>query len=283
MTRFNAAWLVVNRGSGSNSPDAVESLAACFAEHGIAIERRICFPEDSLPTADALDAAGIGLLAIYTGDGTINTTLRQLGDWSGTVLVLPGGTMNLLSGRLHGDSDNAEIIRLVAAGGGEPRRVATLRCEAGVAFADCLAGPGTQWAEVREAMREGDVLAMASGAAEAVAESLNAPGVRAAEPALGLREGYPLIELTPDDHGLGIKGYHAEGMGELAQHGWALLKRQFRDGPHDDLGTAREIVLESRDGSPLSLLLDGEAASAGAQVRFTVASSACDLLATRHG
>lgn len=282
MDRFSHAWLLTNAESGSNSPEAVEELRVCLAQNGISIGRVIAFPDENLPVPADLDAAGIKLLVVYTGDGTLNAVLAKLAGWSGAVLVLPGGTMNLLSKRLHGDYAPADIIGVVAAGGSRRRRVNRISGECGAAYAGLLAGPGTHWGTVREAMRQGDIAAVASGAAEALAKSTGETTVRAIDPPLGSREGYPLIDLTPGEHGIQINGYSAATPGELAQQGWALLRRRFREGPHDRLGIVDEVTLENIDGSPVEVLLDGESCDGGPRVTFRVALSEVDLLATHH-
>ena len=283
MDRFTRAWLIVNAASGSNSPAALAELEGCIAGNGLAVERTINFPDDDLPDPASLEAAGDPLLVIYTGDGTLNAALGRVVGWGGAVLVLPGGTMNLLSKRLHGDYPTAEIVALVAAGGARRRRVSRILGPCGDAYAGLLAGPGTHWGVVREAMRELDFAGIASGAAEALAKSTGETAVRAATPPLGNREGYPLIDMTPGEHGIQVNGYHAGNLAELAQQGWALLRRRFREGPHDRLGIVEEITLENIDGSPVEVLLDGESCEAVPSVTFRVAESEVDLLATHHG
>jgi diacylglycerol kinase family enzyme len=75
-----------------------------------------------LPTPAALDAAGIGLVAVFAGDGTINSLIESLAGWSGAVLVLAGGTMNLLYHRLHGERTTDEVIAAAARGKSALRR-----------------------------------------------------------------------------------------------------------------------------------------------------------------
>lgn len=283
MERFDRAWLIVNAASGSNSPAALAELETCFETHGIAVERTVRFPDDPLPGPGELDAAGVPLVMIYTGDGTLNAALGKLAGWGGAVLVLPGGTMNLLSKRLHGDFPASATVALVASGGAVRRRVNRIVGPCGDAYAGLLAGPGTSWGTVREAMREGDLAAVASHAAEALAKSTSETTVRAADPPLGNREGYPLIDLTPGEYGIQVHGYHAGNLAQLAQQGWALLRRRFREGPHDRLGIVDAITLENIDGTPVELLLDGETCEAVAGVTFRVARSEVDLLATHHG
>lgn len=282
MERFDRAWLLANAASGSNTPAALEEVAACLAHNGILVDRSITFPDDPLPLPGELDAAGVRLMIVYTGDGTLNAALGKLAGWGGAVLVLPGGTMNLLSKRLHGDFTAPDIVALVAAGGARRRRVSRVAGACGDAYAGLLAGPGTHWGAVREAMRELDIAGIASGAAEALAKSSGETTVRAASPALGRRKGYPLIDLTPGEHGIQVNGYSADTPAEWAQQGWALLRRQFREGPHDRLGIVDEVTLENIDGSPVEVLLDGERCRAGSSVTFRVALSEVDLLATHH-
>jgi diacylglycerol kinase family enzyme len=282
MNRFDRAWLVVNAASGSNNPAALEELHQCLADNGIAVARTISFPDDDLPDPAALDAAGIPLVVIYTGDGTLNATLTSLKGWSGAVLVLPGGTMNLLSKRLHGDFPTPEIVAVFASGGARRRRVLKIVGDCGDAYAGLLAGPGTHWGNVREAMRELDIAAVASGTAEALAASTGETAVRAVEPPLGRREGYPLIDMTPGEHGIQVNGYAAATAGEIAQQGWALLRRRFREGPHDRLGIVETITLENVDGSAVEVLLDGERCNGAKSMTFRVAESEVDLLATHH-
>jgi hypothetical protein len=282
MERFTNSWLLANSASGSNTPAALTELQACLADNGMIVDRTLAFPDDPLPLPGDLDAAGVTLLIVYTGDGTLNAVLAKLGGWGGAVLVLPGGTMNLLSKRLHGDYTAAETIAVVAAGGARRRRINRISGECGDAYAGLLAGPGTHWGVVREAMREFDIAGVASGAAEALARSTGETTVRAASPALGNPGGYPLLDLTPGEHGIQINGYSVTTPGEWAQQGWALLRRQFRDGPHDRLGIVDEITLENIDGSPVEVLLDGERCDAGPRVTFRVALSEVDLLATHH-
>lgn len=276
-------WLVLNARSGSNDDAAIEELRAHCARKSLDLRHEIRFPDDDLPTAAQLDSAGISCLAVFTGDGTLNGAITGLYGWQGSILVLPGGTMNLLSHRLHGDAESDEILDRISRGAFRRVRPQVARCEAGDALAGLLTGPGTSWADVREAMRDFDLAALAEGASEALAETTGGAFVRLTEPELGERGGYPLIEFTPSHRGLQLDAYHAREPGDFLKQGWALLRRQFREGPHERLGLFDEVVLENCDDAPIEVLLDGEPASLGSRARFTVATCEVDLLATAHG
>ncbi len=276
--------LVSNVKSGSNDAGTLDSLVALLAGSGLMLERHVCFPDDPLPTPAELDAADIPLLAVFTGDGTLKATLDALAGWGGAVLVLPGGTMNLLFHRLFGQASSEEVIAALHAGQLQRVRPQVIRCSAGYAYAGLLAGPGTAWNQVREAMREADVVEIASGTLAAMSETLAAPGVACTAPPLGRPEGYPLVLLDPHHEGIVVSAFHAEEPGEYLAQAIALLRRNFREGPHEQLGTVPAVTLEGAGGEPFGLLLDGEPAEACTSDRFELARCQVDLLANSlHG
>lgn len=273
-------WLVNNAASGSNNEATVAALEQCCGRHGFRVAYRSAFPEQDLPTPAMLDAGGIECVAVFAGDGTINSLLTGLAGWGGAVLVLPGGTMNLLYHRLHGERTMEEVVASVAEGRATMRRPGVIRSSFGTAFAGMLAGPGTSWGKVREAMREADVVELAAGTVEALEETLAGEMIACAEPLLGRREGYPLVNLEPHDSGIDVVAYHAETPGEYLGQAWALLRRNFREGPHDLLGRAPTVRLASTHGDPFGLLVDGELVQAEPEVEFVLAPCEVDLLAT---
>jgi len=281
MSDNTPVWLVVNAASGSNDDGSLETLKDSFAKAGLSLVRISHFPDDDLPARAELDEAGVGLVAVFTGDGTVNALITSLYGWRGAILVLPGGTMNLLYHRLHGDAGLDDVLAAVVAGKAFRCRPGVVRCDAGDGFAGVMAGPGTAWNEVREAMRDADIAGIASGAARALGQSVGAPMVACVDPALGQAEGYPLLVLTPRSDGFAIDAYHAETLGDYLSQGLALLKRDFREGPSDRLGHVVELTTRSVTAEPTGLLIDGEPFDTGPTVRFVLASCEVDLLATR--
>ncbi|MBB5731986.1 hypothetical protein FHS61_000990 [Altererythrobacter atlanticus] len=280
MKQKRAIWLVCNPASGSNDDRHLQSVVRSFADAGFDLSRIIRFPEESVPDAAALDQAGIDLVAVFAGDGTINALVTGLYGWSGAVLVLAGGTMNLLFHRLHGDASSEEVVAAVAAGRARPVRPGVVRSAHGDALAGLLAGPGTSWNQVREAMRKGDVSAMADGAAEAIEESTQGPMVACIDPELGRPEGYPLLMLNPLDQKIEVRAYHSETASEYLSQGLALLRRNFREGPHDFLGRVDHLKIGGTARQRFGLSVDGEARQGGPEELFELAVCEVDLLAT---
>jgi hypothetical protein len=266
--------------SGSNHAAMLADLLDALGAGGARIVRHVCFPEDSLPTPPELDEAQVDQVVAFTGDGTLNAALDALAGWGGHVLVLAGGTKNLLFHRLFGDdADTARALQAWLDGKLQPGRPQVIHCPAGHAYAGLLAGPGTAWNRVREAMRQGAVIGVAGGAVAAAAETLGAPGVACREPLMGNPEGYPLVLLNPGEDGIEVLAFHAEAPGEYLAQAWALLRRNFREGPHDVLGTVSRVTLASTGPDPFGLLLDGEPAEGGMTCTFELARCKVDLLA----
>lgn len=281
MAHARKTWLVINPDSGSYDDKAFEALQDCCGRNGIDVDRVIRFPKDDLPTPQELDTAGIEFVTIYTGDGTINALVTGLYGWEGAVLILPGGTMNLLSIRLHGDAEPDEIVQRFCSGNARRERPYVIRCDAGDALAGMMAGPACAWSEVREAMRHFDVVGMAGSAAEAVRESTDGPMVRVIDPPLGRADGYPLVLMSPEGGKMSVDGYHAETLGEYAQQSLALIKRDFREGPHDELGRLDKMTITAREGERLDILVDGEPRDLGCEATFRVVPCEVDLVVTR--
>lgn len=274
-------WLVTNAASGRNTRAALAELDAHCRDAGLRIAQHSRFPDRDLPLPEVLDAADIDLVAIFAGDGTINATLAVLAGWEGAVLVLPGGTMNLLHGRLFGAASLADTLRAAGSGEASVHRPPIITGALGPAYTGLLAGPGTAWNEVREALRDADLANLASDMREAIATTLSGAMVRCIDPPLGREEGYPLLMASPQQGGIALKAYYAENLREYLEQGLALARRDFREGPHDLLGIADRITLAAVADERFGLLLDGEPARAEAPAEFTLAPSPVNLLATR--
>jgi hypothetical protein len=271
-------WLCANEASGSNDPAALDELKQALERAECAPARIVDISSDDVPTRRELDAAGVGLLAVFTGDGTLNAVAASCEGWGGQVLVLPGGTANLLSHALHGDRSACEIVSAL------PRakvvRRSCIRNAAGTALVEVLAGPGATWSDVREELREGNIGGIAATSLTAIRESTLGPMVAMAVPPVGRDEGYAGLRLEPHDGGIAVEGYGAATIGDYLKQGIALLRREFREGPHDDLVVAPVIVCRSLGEEPVELMIDGERHTGGNEERFVLDRLDLNLLAT---
>jgi hypothetical protein len=273
MTEPHLTWLLINRASGSNNIDAVADLVEAMDGAGFPPQRVVALPADSLPERAELEHAGVDLLAVFTGDGTVNGALTGLYGWGGQVLVLPGGTQNLFARACHGEATAAEIVERLRQGRLEPARRPLIRSSQGDALCEIVAGPGAKWSDVREAMRDADLAAMAETLRDAIAQSSTGPMVTLADPAVGRDDGYSAIRLHPGEAAITVDGYVAQSVADYVKQGLALVKRDFRDGPHDELGAYPAVTC--RSSAPIELMIDGERTCGGTRERFHL--ELCDL------
>jgi hypothetical protein len=279
-TKPSSVWLVHNESSGSNDEDALAALRDAIGSSALTLVGETCFPRDEPPAPDALDAKGVDTLAVFAGDGTISSVVAKTAGWKGTILPLPGGTMNMLARRLHGDATAAEIIGRFADGIVNRVHPTVLVSAHAIGLTGALAGPGTAWAEVREAMREPTIKTLVDTASEAISSSASGAKVVCKDADCGREEGYTAITLTPRDDGIEGAGYYSESLVDMARHGVALLQRDFRNGPHESLGRHERLTIACPDGEPMGLLIDGESYDGGVEEEFKLGTSEIAFWAT---
>jgi hypothetical protein len=279
-TKPSSVWLVHNESSGSNDEDALAALRDAIGDSALTLAGETCFPRDEPPAPDALDAKGVDTLAVFAGDGTISSVVAKTAGWKGTILPLPGGTMNMLARRLHGDATAAEIIGRFADGIVNRVHPTVLVSAHAIGLTGALAGPGTAWAEVREAMREPTIKTLVDTASEAISSSAGGAKVVCKDADCGREEGYTAITLTPRDDGIEGAGYYSESLVDMARHGVALLQRDFRNGPHESLGRHERLTIACPDGEPMGLLIDGESYDGGVEEEFKLGTSEIAFWAT---
>jgi diacylglycerol kinase family enzyme len=275
--------LIVNPASGSHDADMPARLAELAAKAGAEFAGVTALPDDDLPGPTELDAEGVTILAVHAGDGTINAAMQAVAGWGGALLALPGGTMNLLARHIHASRDPLEIVAAALAPGAEARPVTMVE---GV-DADCaisglvgvFAGPTTAWGDVRETLRRYDIAGLVEAVPRAIGETFDGTPVRLA----GHAEAYPAIYIEPVDGRLRLLGFLADDAAALFEHGFAWLGGDFRDGPHEELGTAREVTIESAEagGSDIGLLVDGERGHSHSPLRLRAVPSPVAFLMTR--
>lgn len=284
MTENPLTWLIYNGSSGSFDRTLLGEVTVMLRDAGYALDRVTdCCESDNLSAEDA-SRAGVELIAILGGDGTLSRTIAGLEGFDGAVLALPGGTFNLLCRTIFGERDPLEILKDFSDGRLTPQRRACIRSDGGLlALSEVLAGPGATWADVREEMRDGNIPELLAKSIEAASESTAGPMVVVVDPPRGRPEGYSGVRIVPGPSGMAIAGYGVEGFLTLLQQGAAILARDFRAGPHDDLATAEKVVCRSVENAPIPLMIDGERSEGGPQVAFSLDTLGVDLLGPADG
>lgn len=246
-------WFITNPGSGSTNVDRCKALDALFAETGLEQAGRTNFPDQPLPTPAELDAAGADTVILFAGDGTINAAACRLADWDGAILILPGGTMNLLAKALHGNATPDAIVHAAHAG---ERRVALPYAEAGAhrAFVGLILGPAASWFHVRELVRSGRVRGMMRAIASAWARTFG-KGVRVGG-APGLPTDAQAIFIRSEKSQLCLTAVDARDWGSIGRLGWEWLTGEWVANAAVTEVQARSVRVLGH--KPVLALFDGE-------------------------
>ena len=257
MTDF---WLIANSMGGSTDEAMISAVRDSMTAQGYDLAGKTDLSREELPR---LDGNIPGMIVSLGGDGTANAVIDRYGSEQGPqLLILPGGTMNLLASKLHGDADSSEIIGRLS----EPPHITSLLYVEGPDFRSLvgiIAGPTAYWGDVREDLRQGSLTALAEDVPAALEATFGESAIRIA----GEEGGHSALFVEARDDGLRVHDILAENIMDLAQHGWAWLNREFLGGPTRQINTGQHIIIEDEDGE-IALLVDGERRSARAPLKL---------------
>ncbi|WP_267388036.1 diacylglycerol kinase family protein [Sphingomonas sp. GC_Shp_3] len=213
-------WFITNIASGSATDAKAEAIVAVFQERGLTLVGRTGFPKDDLPTNAELDAAGADTVALFAGDGTINAAVCAYAKWGGKILILPGGTMNLLAKSLHGNADPAAIVHAAHERG---EVVALPFVEAGKhrALVGLILGPATAWVHARELVRDGKLRGLARALRHAWRRTFSR-GIRL-DGVPGIDHRPQAVFVRPGDDRLDVAAVDARDFRSVASLGWEWL------------------------------------------------------------
>ncbi len=274
MTRPAAAigqpivWLVYNSASGSYVDGLADEIASRLSGADLNLARSFDCQSETLPDADMASAAGVETVIVHGGDGPLNAMVSDLIGWEGAVLPLPGGTANLLCHKLFEQCDWEAVLDSFLEGKLASRRLEVVRCGDHIALAEMLAGPAALWADAREEIRQREAAGILAASKDAIIQSAEGPFVYVVDPPIGSDNGYPGIRFTPENGAFRIQGYLQENFLDFLRQGLAILSHDFRQGPHDDLGTSTRVVCRAHDDSRIELMFDGERASVASGAEF---------------
>lgn len=230
-----------------------------------------------------LAASRPDFLIVWGGDGTHRAALSTIGRQSANLVLLPGGTMNLLSKSLHGDTSWARILRRVLA---KPMKklLPAGRVNDKLFYCAMLAGAPVQFAEARESFRHGDIGATATHVGAGF-DALQNMHLRA-----HYGDGHSFT-----DHTLPTTSVIGALVGPMSRTGrmeivslehpsafsaldalWAFCISSWRDTTGVNIVSAETLVIESGSREIVPIMLDGEEMVAGSAVSVTYLSAAAE-------
>lgn len=274
-----------NPASGSVTADGGERLRSVLEEAGV---RDVEFVEIDRDDCDnqlkRLAAAQPDLFIVWGGDGTLRSALGLVGQATPNLLLLPGGTMNMLTKSIHGDKTWDTILKEVLA---SPKRKTIPAGKVNNEHFYCamLAGAPARFAEARESLRHGD-LVKAATEARAALETLGNMQLAAR-----YRDGYTFerADLPPTsvigvlvgplarDHEMEVAALAAPTAGGALNVIWSSFVADWRSAPGMTIVPARSLVIEAEEGE-IPVIVDGEPIEAGESVRVSYVKEAAICL-----
>jgi hypothetical protein len=92
---------------------------------------------------------------------------------------------------------------------------------------------------------------IASALGEALHHTTQGAPVVVSDPPLGKREGYRAVRIDAQAGVLDLDGYDADDWADIVAHGVSILiRRDFRQGPHEELGQALPSPAPAPSPSP---------------------------------
>jgi diacylglycerol kinase family enzyme len=274
-----------NPDSGSIPADGSERLRAVLEQAGvreaelIELERPDCRPQLKRLADNEPD-----LFIVWGGDGTLRAALSVAGQSTANLLLLPGGTMNLLTRSIHGDKTWDAVLKDVLAG---PKRqtLPAGKVNDELFFCAMLAGAPARFAEAREALRRGE-LVRAAAEARAALETLGALSLEAR-----YRDGYTfesaklpptsvigvLVGPVARDAEMEVAALAEPTAGAALNVIWSSFVSNWRSAPGVTIVPARTLVIDSGEGD-IPVIVDGEAVDVGSAARVSYVKEASQCL-----
>lgn len=249
------AIVVVNERAGSVARDSADQLVAQLRDLGGDVAGVFRSPEEIEPAA----AKGADLVVVLGGDGTARAAAEMFG--AGPALVLlPGGTMNVLPQALYGSRSWPEALA-AAIGHGRIARLVAGDANGKRFFIAAFFGAPTLLARVREAVRDGHLRVawrrLQNAFQRAFARRL---AVRVANGSAARAEAFGV--LCPPYNGA-IEGQALEwvrlnwfGVSDMVRVGLRSVIGAWRDDPSVDF--TRNVRGEVRSPGFIPAILDGE-------------------------
>jgi diacylglycerol kinase family enzyme len=274
-----------NPASGSVTADGGEKLAAALEIAGVRgadmveVDRADCETQLKQLAAEKPD-----LFVVWGGDGTLRSALGVLGKVTPNLLLLPGGTMNLLTRSIHGEKTWEQVLTETLAA---PKRI-TLpagKVNDEAFYCAMLAGAPARFAEARESLRRGELVKAASEARAAL-ETLGTLHLEAR-----YRDGYSfersslpstsvigvLVGSLARDHTMEIAALAEPSTGAALNVVWSSFISDWRNAPGVTIVPARSLIIEAEDGD-IPVIVDGEAIEAGDRIHVKYVEEAAQCL-----
>lgn len=225
------------------------------------------------------------LVIAWGGDGTHRSVLDTLGRHTAQILLLPGGTMNLLTKWLHAGQAWERVLWSVL-GSPRPRILPAGRVNNKHFFCAMVAGVPARLAEAREDMRHGDIgraLQDTSAAMDSMRkihlatsfgkDRMHADGHFPTGNVVGALVG----PLAPSGR-MDVARLELTSTWSALEFAWTSFVSDWRNQTGVSMQQADTLVVENVDGLAIPAMIDGEKIDAQAMLEISFVEEAATCL-----
>lgn len=263
--------VLVNPAAGSVGPRGMDQMKEALARAGLEDASLMNFdPDTAVAQIQSLIEEAPDLLIVWGGDGTHRTALNVAGLRFAGLLLLPGGTMNLLTRWLHGDAP-WHVILQAALLGRTTRVLDAGRVGEQLFFCALLAGAPARFAQVREDFRMGQLGRALKDAGAAVETAQHLHLQAQAGPDTPLLPGNVFAALVgplSQSSRMDVAGLSLPSAGAALSLVWTAVRSDWHRFQGLVLHAADAVTITDPEGKPIPAIMDGEQIEVGA--RFTV-------------
>jgi diacylglycerol kinase family enzyme len=280
--------VLFNPKSGSVPADARNRLVSVLREAGINGADLIeTDPEHCEKQLKELADMAPDLFVVWGGDGTIRSALSIVGPITPNLLILPGGTMNLLPRSIHGEKAWDTVLRDVLKGP-KLKMLSAGEVNGERFYCAMMAGAPAHFAEARESIRRGD-LAKAAQQTGAAIEVLKTMHLRAT-----YGDGYSFGDTAlPTSSFVGAiigsltkagKGMEVASLANPTTTGamnvvWTSFFTDWRNAPGVEVAPATSLDIGEEGGGDIPVIADGEHMPSAPQIHVIFVENASRCLA----
>ena len=272
--------ILLNTQSGSCDANAEADILHVFESKGLNPARVWCGGAEVIDEALAA-LPDFDVMIVLGGDGTIRAAAERCGASKPLLVPLPGGTMNILPKALYGDRNWREALRATL-DAPTPQRVSGGRIGKHQFFVTAILGNPALWADVREAVREGDLGTALTAGQEALEQAFSRPlrydfGAEQGE-AEAVSILCPLTSIAMEDDELSFEVATIATPNALSALKLGLTSLVSGWRADANISTSKRRIVTVEADEVLFGLLDGESVELGSCVRVEFIPSAFQAL-----
>ncbi|MEM6898199.1 MAG: diacylglycerol kinase family protein [Pseudomonadota bacterium] len=262
---------LINTASGNIPADAESLLTDAL---GSRLERSVTCT--GLNLHDALDDIQMrpeDTLIVWGGDGTVSAALTASIKTGASIIPLPGGTMNLLHGRVHGQNNDWRETLNSALDCPSKESLTYAQVNGTPAYVAVMAGRLTHLSQSREALREKSLVRAVQDVVDTDALSLETSLVAKIDteclPATAAAAFLP--EATVGAH-LDVGIIDPDTLFDLAATSLSAALQNWRTASGMTFRQSETLRLESASSDHIDVLIDGEQTETTSPIKVVICS-----------